>query len=53
MRNQVIKNGIKINKLIHSKRTNWEERNFIVLEKADWILLMPILNILGCFELSA
>jgi len=25
--------------------------NFIILEEADWILLIPILNILGGFEL--
>ena len=26
--------------------------NFIILEDANWIILMPILNILGCFKLN-
>jgi len=27
-------------------------RNFIILEEAYWIFLIPVLNILDCFELE-
>jgi len=50
---QIIIKGFKINKLLSNKRINCKWVGFHNFQEADWILFIPILNILGGFELSA